>query len=249
IDTDTTIVSCPFSLAIDVECLLHALTALFGKSTLVDLQSWLERQLICTYNCLHWMFPDSRCPGSLRHLPYLKSLPPPDALLTPLQFMPSQLKAFRRTNIYGATCDHQECWITEWNTCRTFIHAVNSDCAGGYTWDKYLRASTYLSTHAFPFTLLSRSPMLQATSSSYPFLLPGVDILNHFCGQPVSWCTSYSEGSTEARDDSATISIISHTTTPTNPESLSATWKGTSATGGSTKNFIGGAFVDSKKSQ
>ncbi|KAG1789685.1 uncharacterized protein HD556DRAFT_1311087 [Suillus plorans] len=32
-------------------------------------------------------------------------------------------------------------------------------------------------------------------------------------------------------------------------ESLSATWKGTSATGGNTKNFTGGAFFDSKTSQ
>jgi malonate-semialdehyde dehydrogenase (acetylating)/methylmalonate-semialdehyde dehydrogenase len=32
-------------------------------------------------------------------------------------------------------------------------------------------------------------------------------------------------------------------------ENLSATWKGTSATGGNTKNFIGGAFVDSKTTQ
>ncbi|KAG1763528.1 hypothetical protein EDD22DRAFT_497576 [Suillus occidentalis] len=101
------------------------------------------------------MFPDSRCvelilslyacliivhysplPVVLRHLPYLKSLPPPDTLLTPLQFTPSQLEAFRRTNIYGATRDRQECWITEWNTCQTFVHAVNPDCAERYTWDK-----------------------------------------------------------------------------------------------------------------
>jgi malonate-semialdehyde dehydrogenase (acetylating)/methylmalonate-semialdehyde dehydrogenase len=32
-------------------------------------------------------------------------------------------------------------------------------------------------------------------------------------------------------------------------ENLSATWKGTSATGGNTKNFIGGTFVDSKTTQ
>ncbi|KAG1744373.1 hypothetical protein EDB19DRAFT_1927298 [Suillus lakei] len=214
IDADTTIVSCPFSLAVDVECSLHALTALFGESTLIDLQSWSERQLICTYICLHWIFPDSSSiPDALRHLPYLKSLPPADALLTPLQFTSSELEAFRGTNIYGATRDRQESWSAEWNQCRTFIRAVNPDWAERYNWDKYLIASTYLSTRAFPSTLLSRSPTLQTTSSSYPFMLPGVDILNHSRGQPVSWCTSYPEGSTEARDDSATISIISHTTT------------------------------------
>jgi hypothetical protein len=219
IDADATIVSCPFSLAIDVECSLHALTALFGESSLIDLQSWSERQLICTYICLHWIFPDSSpIPDVLRHLPYLQSLPPPDALLTPLQFTPSELEAFRGTNIYGATRDRQESWNVEWNKCRTFIHAVYPDWAQRYTWDKYLRASTYLSTRAFPSTLLSRSPTLQTTSSSYPFMLPGVDILNHSSGQPVSWCTSYPEGSTKARDDSATISIISHTTTPLGEE-------------------------------
>ncbi|KAG1803172.1 uncharacterized protein BJ212DRAFT_1396542 [Suillus subaureus] len=194
IDADTTIVSCPFSLAIDLECSLHALTALFGESSLVDLQSWSERQLICTYICLHWIFPDSSpIPDVLRHLPYLKSLPPADALLTPLQFTPSELEAFRGTNIYGATRDRQESWNAEWDKCRTFINAINADWAERYTWDKYLRASTYLSTRAFPSTLLSRSPTLQTTSSSYPFMLPGVDILNHSRGQPVSWCTSYPE--------------------------------------------------------
>jgi hypothetical protein len=42
-DVDTTIVSCLFSLVIDLECSLHALTALFGDSTLADLQSWSEK--------------------------------------------------------------------------------------------------------------------------------------------------------------------------------------------------------------
>jgi len=32
-------------------------------------------------------------------------------------------------------------------------------------------------------------------------------------------------------------------------ENISANWKGTSATGGNTKNFIGGAFVESKTTQ
>ncbi|KAG2126885.1 uncharacterized protein EDB93DRAFT_245824 [Suillus bovinus] len=218
IDADTTIVSCPFSLAIDVECSLHALTALFGEPTLLGLRSWSERQLICTYICLHWIFPESQTPDVLRHLPYLKSLPPADTLLTPLQFTPSELEAFRGTNIYGATRDRQESWNAEWNKCQTFIHAIDPDWAERYTWDKYLRASTYLSTRAFPSTLLSRSPTLQTTPSTYPFMLPGVDILNHSRGQPVSWCTSYPEGSTEERDGSATISIISHTTTPVGEE-------------------------------
>ncbi|OAX44572.1 SET domain-containing protein [Rhizopogon vinicolor AM-OR11-026] len=214
INTDTTIVSCPLSLVIDVQRALHALTALLGESTSIRLQSWSERQLICTYICFHWIIPDSSLiPDVLRHTPYLKSLPPTDALLTPLQFTPSELEAFRGTNIYGATHDRQESWNAEWNQCQTFIHAINSEWADKYTWDKYLIASTYLSTRAFPSTLLSRAPTLQTTSSSYPIMIPGVDILNHSRGQPVTWFKSYPDGSTDESDGLATVSIISHTTT------------------------------------
>jgi hypothetical protein len=69
----------------------------------------------------------SSIPDVLRHLPYLKGLPPPDSLPTPLQFTPSELEAFPGKNIYGATRDRQESWNTEWNTCRTFIHAINPE--------------------------------------------------------------------------------------------------------------------------
>ena len=91
--------------------------------------------------------------------------------------------------------------------CFRFLHSLTP------IRDKYLVSSTYLSSRAFPSTLLSRAPTLQTNSSSYPILLPGVDTLNHSRGQPVSWCTSYPEGSREEKDDLAAISIISHTTT------------------------------------
>ncbi|THH08762.1 hypothetical protein EW145_g2486 [Phellinidium pouzarii] len=51
----------------------------------------------------------------------------------------------------------------------------------------YLAASTYLSSRAFPSTLLSRTPSLLVTPSSYPVLIPGVDSFNHARGQPVTW--------------------------------------------------------------
>lgn len=51
----------------------------------------------------------------------------------------------------------------------------------------YLAAATYLSSRAFPSTLLSPSPSLVANETSYPILLPGIDSLNHARGQPVTW--------------------------------------------------------------
>ena len=53
--------------------------------------------------------------------------------------------------------------------------------------DRYLSASTYLSSRAFPSTILSSTPSLQATDSSYPVLLPGIDSINHAPGAAVSW--------------------------------------------------------------
>lgn len=47
---------------------------------------------------------------------------------------------------------------------------------------------------------------------------------------------------------SAPLSALSATALP-KAEQISAEWKGTSATGGTTKNFIGGQFVDSKTSE
>lgn len=53
--------------------------------------------------------------------------------------------------------------------------------------DRYLAASTYLSSRAFPSTLLSPVPSLATTPSSYPVLIPGVDLFNHARAHPVTW--------------------------------------------------------------
>ena len=63
-----------------------------------------------------------------------------------------------------------------------------------YSREVYLAAATYLSSRAFPSTLLSSSPSLVANESSYPILLPGIDALNHARGQPVTWQVSSTAG-------------------------------------------------------
>ena len=54
-------------------------------------------------------------------------------------------------------------------------------------------ADTYISSRAFPSTLLSREPSLVVSPESYPVLLPGLDFFNHKRGQPVSWGISLIE--------------------------------------------------------
>src|ERR1700731_655853 len=56
---DTKLVSCPFSLAITPEVAVKALRLLGIISTDQE-PSWTEKQLICSYICLHWILGDSR---------------------------------------------------------------------------------------------------------------------------------------------------------------------------------------------
>ena len=76
----------------------------------------------------------------------------------------------------------------------------------------YLAAATYLTSRAFPSTLLSATPSLQASASSYPILLPGIDMLNHARGQPVTWGISRSAINIPAQVSSQTDSLELHVT-------------------------------------
>ena len=76
-----------------------------------------------------------------------------------------------------------------------------------------MSASTHLSFCAFPSSILSPTPSLVASPSTYPVLIPGVDLLNHKRGQPVSWIAS-----SNTTDD--TVALVAHpqpdTDTPEN---------------------------------
>lgn len=59
------------------------------------------------------------------------------------------------------------------------------------TRDLYGASESYISSRAFPSTLLSKHPSLLSTPETAPILLPGIDSLNHARGQPVSWVVTY----------------------------------------------------------
>lgn len=73
----------------------------------------------------------------------------------------------------------------------------------------YLTASTHLSSRAFPSSILSSNPSLVASPSTYPVLIPGVDLLNHKRGQPVSWIVSCQDVAQDTTT-SNTVSIVVH---------------------------------------
>jgi len=80
------------------------------------------------------------------------------------------------------------------------------------TRERYLTASTYLSSRAFPSTLLSTSPTLLQSPDSYPVLIPGVDSLNHARAQPVSWVVSNTPSAAPSTTElQGTISLVART--------------------------------------
>ncbi len=123
----------------------------------------------------------------MKHLPYIRTLPLPGKLRTPLHFTSGELDLFKGSNLYGAAIDRRTTWQSEWETCLRVIEATNKGWGAQFSWDLYLTAATYLSSRAFPSTLLSPNPSLEPTPSSYPVLLPGIDALNHARAHPVSW--------------------------------------------------------------
>lgn len=81
---------------------------------------------------------------------------------------------------------------------------------------RYLTAATYLSSRAFPSSLLSPVPSLAHSLTSHPVLLPGVDALNHARGQPVSWVITYPDTNNTSLEP--IISLVLHTNTPKGDE-------------------------------
>jgi len=98
--------------------------------------------------------------------------------------------------------------------------------------DRFLLASTYLSSRAFPSRLLILPPPTSTSSDptttlastpadstpgpSHPILLPGIDILNHLPLHPVSWISSPLPSSSSSSSSSTPSGIISvHLPSPT----------------------------------
>ncbi|KAH9960431.1 hypothetical protein BC827DRAFT_1260775 [Russula dissimulans] len=206
VEPDATIVTCPFSIIITPVLSRRALLLILQDASV--LERWTERQSIIVYICFHWiMGPEIVNYDTLVHAPYLDTLPSPGQLRTPLHFTREELHALRGTNLYGATTDRRRVWEAEWEQCRADVSAVNVGWGKRLTWERFLTASTYLSSRAFPSTLLSSNPSLVQQPDSYPVLIPGVDALNHARAQPVSWVVTRPS---PADSDGNTISLVIH---------------------------------------
>lgn len=172
---------------------------------------------ICLVLHMLFIVDQSRLPlGSsqyLSHLPYVRALPssPP---ATPLYFTPEERALLAGTNLGFAADEKEAGWRTEWGTISETLLAIGvtntskeheSDC------QKYILANTWITSRAFPSSLVdgdntkiinpsqqfstsaphepsaSQHPTQASSETSYPILIPGIDLFNHRRGEPVTW--------------------------------------------------------------
>ncbi|KAJ9110814.1 hypothetical protein QFC22_006670 [Naganishia vaughanmartiniae] len=164
---NTQIIACPAKLAITRETALHAFQGLGADGS--DLEKLNERQLIAGYVTMHFGYgleeikSDASLSAYLKHEPYVTTLPTTSELLTPFQWNADELELLEGLNLGHAVKARRDLWRGEWDGVQSALRKlVEGRSSGGFSWEHYLLANTYISSRAFPSSLLDPS------SSSIP---------------------------------------------------------------------------------
>ncbi|KAJ9118512.1 hypothetical protein QFC24_006165 [Naganishia onofrii] len=164
---NTQIIACPAKLAITRGTALQAFQGLGSDG--VGLEKLNERQLIAGYVTLHFGYGleevkrDTSISKYLKHEPYITTLPTTSELLTPFQWTTDELALLEGLNLGHAVKARRELWRGEWEGLQSVLgKLVEGRIDSGFSWENYLLANTYISSRAFPSSLLDPS------SSSIP---------------------------------------------------------------------------------
>ncbi|KAJ9092097.1 hypothetical protein QFC21_006962 [Naganishia friedmannii] len=226
---NTQIIACPAKLAITREIAIHAFHGLGAYGS--DFEKLNGRQLIAGYVTLHFGYGleevkrDASISKYLKHEPYITTLPTTSELLTPFQWKADEVALLEGLNLGHAVKARRDLWRREWEGVKSALEKLlEGRNNGGFSWENYLLANTYISSRAFPSSLLDPSsssipinpsqlanedgmssaapsalsrPANEVTPTSYPVLIPGLDTLNHRRNQAVTWVSSALPTSTE----------------------------------------------------
>ncbi|GAA5873147.1 hypothetical protein JCM16303_006955 [Sporobolomyces ruberrimus] len=218
IPPSTSVVSCPFSLCVTPTVARKAIpTSIFnplspksdGTSTSTRKNRQPNHELMVLYLILHLLppslvssFPDLH----LEHEPYVSNLPTSESMRTTLYFTQQERELLRGSNLYGATEERERIWREEWQEV-TGKWIEDEKIKAELTWERWLWASTIISSRAFPSHLLDNDK-----ENSTPVLFPGIDMLNHKPTAKLTWCsdvhvttTSTMEG---GKDGKGMLSIV-----------------------------------------
>ncbi|GAA5958701.1 hypothetical protein JCM3765_006008 [Sporobolomyces pararoseus] len=189
----TSVVSCPFSLCVTPTLARKSipLSIYSPPSTSEGSSSSSSRknrqpnhELLVLYLVLHLLTPSLASSLSdlhLFHQPYVQNLPKSDSFRTTLYFSPQERQLLLGSNLYGATEDRERIWKEEWQEV-TEKWIKDDRVKKELSWERWLWASTIISSRAFPSHLLDGDK-----TNSTPVLFPGIDMLNHKPTAKLTW--------------------------------------------------------------
>ncbi|KAB8239371.1 SET domain protein [Aspergillus alliaceus] len=120
--------------------------------------------------------------------PYIRALPQPGALTTPLYYEGDDLAWLEGTSLSPAREQKAKLLKEKYHNAHTDLRKSGFEGAEKYTWDLYLWASTVFVSRAFSAKVLSDViPDTQLPEEDVSVLLPFIDILNHRPLAKVEW--------------------------------------------------------------
>lgn len=112
----TSVVSCPFALAVTPTLTRSALSTSFLNSEILN--SLNDHELMCSYLSFHLVYTRteaSQLEGlDLEHWEYVESLPQEGEMRTPSYFSEQEMLLLVGTNLWGAAIDRINGWKSEW---------------------------------------------------------------------------------------------------------------------------------------
>ncbi|PVF96460.1 SET domain-containing protein [Serendipita vermifera] len=222
LEENSTVVSCPFDIMITPKTSKDSLRKLAEwkgvSSGKIDAVKDLDDGLaVCTYLVLHFKgdgsssISDSKAISSiLKHDAYIATLP--TDLITPLYYNEKEVRLLLGTNLYQVVIDRRQEWINLWKKAHNWLSTVfeNKAWENGFTWERFLRSKTWLSSRAFPSSILHEPPSLTDPSAE-PILVPLLDSLNHSRATPVSWSVNRPQNvGNNGTVKQPSVSLVSH---------------------------------------
>ncbi|GAA6005800.1 hypothetical protein JCM11491_004015 [Sporobolomyces phaffii] len=214
----TSVVSCPFSLCVTPTLARQAIPTVIyspppcvadGSAPSSRKNRQPNHEVLVLYLLLHLLPTDvlAAFPGlNLQHQPYVSTLPTAATMRTTLYFTPQERELLRGSNLFGATEDRERIWQEEWREVTEFW-IPDEQVRKELTWERWLWASTIISSRAFPSHLLDGDKL-----NSTPVLFPGIDLLNHKPTAKLTWSSDVhvaTVASTEGgKDGKGMLSIV-----------------------------------------
>ncbi|KAK6505329.1 hypothetical protein TWF481_007235 [Arthrobotrys musiformis] len=178
-----TLVTCPTSLIFSLANPTPSFPASFFEAP-----SLSTHAKACFHLCQHLLLKEQS-----QFWPYIRLLP--ETFDTPLYFDDDEMERLAGTNLgAGDVVSRKQLWTEEWESGCQLLNDGDVENSQEYTWDLYLRAATIYTSRSFPSKLVGVAGSAPADKNasnpddtSFPVLIPLVDILNHKPNTKIIW--------------------------------------------------------------